>query len=57
MNSFYIDILIGVIFLAALMGFLWGEFIISSVLFAIAAIASNVKLNYVRMITGKFTSD
>jgi hypothetical protein len=45
MNDFYKDILIGAMFLTGLIGFISGEFIISSTLFASAAIASNVNLN------------
>jgi len=43
MNDFYKDILIGTVFITGLVGFISGEFIISSTLFASAAIASNVK--------------
>jgi CheY-specific phosphatase CheX len=49
MNEFYKDILIGVVFVIGLMGFFSGEFIISSTLFASAAIASNVNLNRKRV--------
>ena len=45
MNDFYKDILTGVVFITGLIGFISGEFIISSTLFATAAIASNVNLN------------
>ncbi len=45
MNDFYRDILTGVVFMTGLIGFLSGEYIISSTLFATAAIASNVNLN------------
>ena len=45
MNDFYKDILTGVVFITGLIGFISGEFIISSTLFASAAIASNVKQN------------
>ncbi|WAK01365.1 hypothetical protein [Methylobacter sp. YRD-M1] len=47
MNSFQKDILIGLIFITGILGFISGEFIISTVLFASAAIASNV-LHYER---------
>jgi CheY-specific phosphatase CheX len=43
MNDFYKDILIGIVFVIGLLGFISGEFIISSALFASAAIASNVR--------------
>lgn len=45
MNAFYKDLLIGVVFITGLFGFVSGEFIISSALFATAAVASNVTLN------------
>jgi len=45
MNDLYKDILTGLVFIVGLFGFVSGEFIISSALFAIAAIASNVNMN------------
>jgi hypothetical protein len=45
MNELYKDVLVGVIFATGLLGFISGEFIISSALFATAAVASNVNLN------------
>ena len=45
MSDFYKDIIIGTIFITGLLGFISGEFIISSTLFATAAIASNLNLN------------
>jgi CheY-specific phosphatase CheX len=45
MNDFYKDILTGVVFITGLIGFISGEFIISSSLFATAYIASNINLN------------
>jgi len=45
MNDFYKDILIGMLFITGLLGFVYGEFIISSLLFATAAVATNVNLN------------
>ncbi len=45
MNDLYKDILTGLVFMVGLFGFLSGEFIISSALFATAAIASNVNAN------------
>jgi len=45
MNNLYKDILTGLVFMAGLFGFLSGEFIVSSTLFATAAIASNVNIN------------
>ncbi len=48
MNDFQKDILTGTVFITGLLGFISGEFIISSTLFASAAIASNVNLNLKR---------
>jgi hypothetical protein len=45
MNDLYKDILIGAVFITGIIGFISGEFIISSTLFASSAIASNVNLN------------
>ena len=45
MNDFYKDILTGAVFMVGLVGFISGEFIISSTLFASAAIASNINMN------------
>jgi hypothetical protein len=45
MNNFYKDILTGAVFVSGLICFISGEFIISSTLFATAAIATNVNLN------------
>ena len=49
MNNFNKDIIIGLIFIAGIWSFISGQFIISTVLFASAAIYSNivmrVKLN------------
>ena len=53
MNDFYKDILTGLVFIVGLFGFVSGEFIISSTLFAAAAIASNVNMNSKRSKTGK----
>jgi hypothetical protein len=57
MNDFYKDILIGTIFIIGLLGFISGEFIISSTLFASAAIASNVRVNSKRLKSGQFSWD
>lgn len=45
MNELSKDIMIAVVFATGLLGFVSGEFIISSTFFAIAAVASNVNLN------------
>jgi hypothetical protein len=45
MNDFKKDVMIGIIFMAGLYSFVSGEFIISNVLFASAAIATKVDLN------------
>lgn len=52
MSDYYQDVLIGLVFMVGLLGFLSGEFIISSALFATAAIASNVNVNRKRSKTG-----
>ena len=55
MNDFKKDILIGTVFVVGLLGFIYGEFIISSALFASAAIASNVNLNHKRVKAGQLS--
>ena len=45
MNNLHKDILTGTLFTIGLLGFISGEFIISSALFGTAAIASNINLN------------
>jgi hypothetical protein len=57
MNELYKDILTGAVFVTGLIGFISGEFIISSTLFATAAIASNVNLNRKRGDTGHLSCD
>ncbi len=57
MNDLYKDLLIGTVFVIGLLGFISGEFIISSALFACAAIASNVNVNRKRSKTGQFSWD
>ncbi|HEY8219064.1 MAG TPA: hypothetical protein VIF86_03095 [Methylobacter sp.] len=57
MSDLYKDILTGLIFITGLLGFLSGEFIISSALFAAAAIASNVNLNSKSGHGGQFSCD
>jgi hypothetical protein len=56
MNNFYKDILTGAVFITGLISFISGEFIISSTLFATAAIASNVNRNK-RNDTGHLSCD
>ena len=46
MNDLMKDVLTGLVFLMGLLGFVSGQFIISSALFAVAAIASNVNTNH-----------
>ncbi len=53
MNDFQKDILTGTVFITGLLGFISGEFIISSTLFASAAIASNVRVNGKRVKSGQ----
>ena len=57
MNDLSKDILITVLFLIGLTGFISGEFIISSTLFAAAAIASNVSVKHNRAKTGQLSWD
>jgi CheY-specific phosphatase CheX len=45
MSNLTKDILIAALFLVGITGFISGEFIISSAIFASAAIASNIKTN------------
>ena len=45
MSNLTKDILIAALFLVGITGFISGEFIISSAIFAVAAIASNIKTN------------
>jgi CheY-specific phosphatase CheX len=45
MNDFYKDAVIGVMFTIGVVGFISGEFIISTVLFGAAAIFSNVEMS------------
>jgi hypothetical protein len=42
MSDFYKDVFIGLIFSIGILGFISGEFIVSSTLFAASAISSNV---------------
>jgi CheY-specific phosphatase CheX len=55
MRDFYKDLFIGILFIIGLTGFISGEFIISSTLFAAAAVASNV--NPKRVKSGLFLWD
>jgi len=57
MSDLYKDILTGTVFITGLLGFLSGEFIISSALFATAAIASNINLNRKRSQTGQLSCE
>jgi hypothetical protein len=57
MSDFYKDILTGMIFLTGLLGFLSGEYIISSALFATATIASNVNQNRKRSNTEELSCE
>lgn len=45
MTDFHRDIYIGALFVMGMFGFMSGEFIISSALFAIATITSNIKFS------------
>jgi hypothetical protein len=55
MNELQKDILTETMFITGLVGFISGEFIISSTLFASAAITSNVYLNNKRAKAGEFS--
>lgn len=57
MSDFYKDILTGMIFLTGLLGFLSGEYIISSALFATATIVSNVNQNRKRSNTEELSCE
>jgi predicted ATP-grasp superfamily ATP-dependent carboligase len=57
MNDFQKDILIGAVFSIGLVGFISGEFIISSALFASAVVVSNVKLNRKRANSDQLSCD
>jgi CheY-specific phosphatase CheX len=57
MNDFYKDILTGLVFIIGLLGFISGEFIVSSVLFASAAVASNVNVTRKRDTTGQLSCE
>jgi len=57
MSNFYKDILIGAFFIIGLTGYISGEFIISSTLFAAAAIASNINLDRKRSDTEHLSCD
>ncbi|WP_131655452.1 hypothetical protein [Methylocucumis oryzae] len=54
-TNWYKDIITAIIFMAALFGFISGEYVISSTLFAAAAITSNVNLNRKRDVAGHFS--
>ena len=57
MSELHQDITIGVIFVTGLLGFLSGEFILSSTLFAASAIASNVNVNRKRGQAGQLACE
>ncbi len=57
MSDFYKDVLTGILFITGLIGFISGEFIISSTLFAAASIASIVDFNPKRFKSGLFSWD
>jgi len=42
MSDFYKDVIVGLMFSIGLLGFISGEFIVSSTLFAASAISSNI---------------
>jgi CheY-specific phosphatase CheX len=57
MNNLQKDILTSTMFIIGLVGFISGEFIISSTLFASAAIASNVNMSRKQVKTGQFSCE
>ncbi|MCK9622760.1 MAG: hypothetical protein M0R47_19770 [Methylobacter sp.] len=57
MNDFYKDILTGTVFITGLLGFISGEFIISSALFATSAIASNISMTRKRGKSGQLSCE
>ncbi|MDD5412902.1 MAG: hypothetical protein PHF31_16105 [Methylobacter sp.] len=57
MNDFYKDILTRLLFVTGLLGFISGEFTISSALFGTAIIASNVNLYHKRIKAEQFTCE
>ena len=57
MNDLQKDILTATMFIIGLVGFISGEFIISSTLFASAAIASNLNMNRKGVKTGQFSCE
>jgi hypothetical protein len=57
MSDLYKDILTATVFITGILGFISGEFIISSALFATAAIASNINLNRKRGKAGQLSCE
>jgi hypothetical protein len=57
MNDFYKDILTGTVFITGVLGFISGEFIISSALFATSAIASNINMTRKRGKSGQLSCE
>lgn len=57
MNDLQKDILTGTIFITGLLGFISGEFIISSALFATSAIASNINLTRKKVRSGQLSCE
>jgi CheY-specific phosphatase CheX len=53
MSDFYKDVLTGIVFVTGVFGFVSGEFIISSTLFAAAAIVSSINMNHKRAHAGQ----
>jgi CheY-specific phosphatase CheX len=51
------DVLIAVLFVIGLVGYISGEFIISSTIFAVAAIASYINVNQKKHKSSQFTWD
>jgi CheY-specific phosphatase CheX len=56
MNDFQKDVLNGLVFVTGVIGFMSGEFIISSTLFAATTVASNINTNRKRRYNKNDTS-
>ncbi|MDP1667276.1 MAG: hypothetical protein Q8L79_19395 [Methylobacter sp.] len=57
MSDFHKDILTGTLFMTGLLGFVSGEFTVSSALFGTAAIASNINLYRKKVKSGQLSCD
>ena len=55
MSDFSKDVFTGLIFTIGILGFISGEFIISSAIFSLAVIGSNIKTNNLHKKVGQLT--